>query len=99
MEYWVDQELKEQPIIPRKYLFEAICDKLSASMVYEGKNWNNSSELNYWVNKEKGRVLTNPRIQMFITEVFIEVSEKGINEVITKKNLNRLYDKIVSEAK
>jgi len=95
LEYWVDADLKEQPIIPRKYLFETICDKLSASIVYEGKNWNNSSELNYWINKEKGKVLTNPRIQTFITEVFTEVSKKGVNEVITKNNLNRLYDDIV----
>lgn len=97
LEYWVDMDLKEQPIIPKKYLFEAICDKLSASMVYEGKNWNNSSELNYWKNKEKEKMIMNPRINEFITEVFTEVSQKGIDEVITKKNLNKLYDEIVLE--
>ena len=97
LEYWVDAELKQQPIIPRKYAFEMICDKLSASMVYEGKNWNNSSELNYWVSKEKDKTPMNPKIQTFITKVFTEVSQKGIDEVITKRNLNKLYDEFVFE--
>lgn len=37
----------------------------------------------------------NPKIKAFITEVFTEVSENGIDKTITKRNLKELYEKIV----
>lgn len=95
LEYWFDGTLKEQPIIPLKYALEMICDKLSASIVYEGKDWKNSSELNYWNEKEKDKIPMNPKIKKFVTEVFTEVSKNGIDKTISKRNLKRLYDKNV----
>ena len=91
LEYWFDDTLVEQPIIPLKYMLELICDKLSASIVYEGEKWNNASELKYWLEKESNRIPMNPKIKSFITEVFTEVSENGIEKTITKKNLKKLY--------
>ena len=72
-------------------MLELICDKLSASIVYEGEKWNNASELKYWLEKESNRIPMNPKIKSFITEVFTEVSENGIEKTITKKNLKKLY--------
>lgn len=92
-EYWFDQDLKEQPIIPFKYCLEMICDKLSASIVYEGKNWTNSSELEYWKKIEKNKTIMNSRMKDFFTEVFTEVSIYGIDRVVNKKNLRRIYNK------
>lgn len=76
IEYWYDSELKEQPIMPLKYALEMVCDKLAASMVYEGKNWTKESELFFWNNRDKSRVLANQKMQDFLTEVFAQVSEK-----------------------
>lgn len=93
LEYWYDESLKVQPIVPFKYAEEMICDKLAASKVYEGKNWTRESEIKYWNEKEKYRILANEKIKAFITEVFEEVSENDIKNTITKKNLKRIYDK------
>ena len=95
-EYWFHSTLKEQPIIPFKYCVETVCDKLSASMVYEGKNWTKESELKYWLEHEYERSNANDKIKDFFTEVFTEVSKKGVDEVISKKNLKRIYNLKVS---
>lgn len=93
LEYWYDADSKELPVIPFKYCAEMVCDRLSASMTYEGKNWKKESELEYWNTKEKDKVIANEKVKKFLTEVFIEVSKDGINKVITKQNLKKIYDK------
>ena len=90
-EYWYDMNAPIQnPIIPYKYVAEMVCDKLSASITYNGKNWTNSSEIEYW-EKERERVMINKNVSDMLTEVFEQVAEKGIKNVVTKKNLKKLY--------
>lgn len=92
-EYWVDKTAPEKtPMIPYKYVVEMICDKLSASRVYNGKDWTNSSELDYW-NKEKHIIEINKHIEEMLTEVFEQVAQKGIKPVLTKSNIKALYKK------
>lgn len=90
-EYWNDTNAPEQnPIIPYKYVAEMICDKLAASIVYNGKNWTNSSELEYWM-KEKQTAPVNKKVSDMLTEVFEQVAREGIDKTITKNNLKKLY--------
>ena len=92
-EYWVDSNAPVQtPIIPYKYVAEMICDKLSASKVYNGKQWTKKSEIEYW-NREKTRVQVNENVERMLTEVFEQVAEKGIEPVLTKANIKNLYKK------
>ena len=92
-EYWVDENAPEKtPIIPYKYVVEMICDKLSASRVYNGKEWTRNSELEYWT-KEKQRIKVNKHVEEMLTEVFEQVAEKGIDTVVTKSNIQALYKK------
>lgn len=98
LEYWYDRELKVQPIIPFKYCEEMVCDKLAAGITYKGKEWTKEFELEYWNTKERDRVDTNEAIKNFLTEVFTEVSENGIDKTITKKNLKKIYDKYCDKA-
>lgn len=93
LEYWYDTEAEMPPVIPYKYAVEMICDKLAAGIVYKGKEWTKEFEIEYWETKEKGRVLVNDKIKDFIEEVFTDVAKDGIDKVITKKNLKRIYDK------
>lgn len=94
IEYWYDAYAKEKaPVIPYKYFCEMICDKLSASITYEGKNWKNDSELKYWREKERERDEYNEKTRKALDEVFVQVSENGINKTITKKNLGKIYNK------
>ena len=50
----------------------------------------NSSEIEYW-EKERERVMINKNVSDMLTEVFEQVAEKGIKNVVTKKNLKKLY--------
>ena len=70
-----------------------ICDKLAAGITYQGKNWTKEFELEYWNTKEKDKPIINEKMREFVTEVFTEVSKNGIDKVISKKNLRRIYDK------
>lgn len=91
--YWVDLKSPEvAPVIPYKYAVEMICDKLSANITYTGKNWTLSSEYEYW-QIEKTKIIINPKIENFLTEVFRQVKDYGIDKTLTKKNIKNLYQK------
>ena len=95
-EYWYDFALKEKAIvIPQKYAFEMVCDTLAAGIVYKGKEWNPKEPLKYF-EARKDKEYINPKIQDFLVAVYTEVAEKGIKEVVTNKNLKRLYSKYVN---
>ncbi len=93
--YWVDLSAPQiAPVIPYKYLVEMMCDKLSASITYNGKDWTNASEYNYWkVEKEKPFTIINPKCEHFLTEVFTQVKDYGIDKTLNKKNIKNLYKK------
>lgn len=98
-EYWYDYNTEQKtPIMPYKYAVEMICDNLAAGIVYNGKNWTKSTQLEYW-NKVESRKKVNPQINKFAKAVFKQVSKEGINSVIKKKNLKKLYKEIVLEEK
>lgn len=98
-EYWYDYNTEEKtPIMPYKYAVEMVCDNLSAGMVYNGKKWTKSTQLEYWL-KVESRKKVNPYINKFAKTVFTEVSKKGINPVIKKKNLKKIYNETVLKRK
>lgn len=93
--YWVDLSAPQiAPVIPYKYLVEMVCDKLSANITYNGKDWTTASEYEYW-QKEKARPFTiiNPKCEHFLTEVFTQVKDNGIDKTLNKKNMKLLYKK------
>ncbi len=93
VQYWVDLGTKGvAPVIPYKYVAEMICDKLSASITYNGKNWTNSSEYEYW-EKERKRIIVNPKIESFLEEVFLNLKENGLEKILNKKYLKETYKK------
>ena len=98
-EYWYDYNTEQKtPIMPYKYAVEMICDNLAAGIVYNGKDWTNSTQIEYW-NKVESKKKVNPQINKFAKAVFKQVSKEGINPVIKKKNLKKLYKEIVLEEK
>lgn len=93
--YWYDKFAKNPtPIIPFKYVCEMICDKISASMTYLGKNWSLSAPMEYWSKKE-GKEILNPKINNVLTETFFQLSKNGIKKTINKKNLREIYNRYV----
>lgn len=93
LEYWYDDYEKNPPIIPFPYCVEMVCDKLAAGMIYQKDNWNQEFELKYWNNRDESRKYANPKVQDFVTEVFTEIAQKGIDRTLIKKNLKRIYEK------
>ena len=92
-DYWVDLSSPDKtPIIPYKYVAEMLCDKLAAGIIYKGKDWTKEYELNYWLY-ERDKTLVNDQIEKLITDFLTQVSENGIDKVLTKKNVKQLYEK------
>ncbi len=96
-EYWYDfnTELKTA-LIPYKYTVEMICDTLAASMVYNGKNWNADTNLEYLLNR-KDLDYINPKIKDILIEVYTLIRDEGIDKVITRKRLKEIYYRHVNE--
>ena len=91
-EYWYDYNAEiPSPIIPFKYFLELICDSLAAGMTYQGKKWNQSYQLEYWMRvKDKSRM--HPKMKELIERVYTEVSIHGHKEVLNREKLKKLYD-------
>lgn len=96
LEYWIDSEAKGDSciIMPFKYACELICDQQAAGMAYQGKNWNQEYELEYW-NKTKDYLIANEKIKKFIEKVHTEVAKNGIDKTICKRNLKKWYQECV----
>ncbi len=91
-EYWYDYDAPiESPIMPFKYFLEHICDSLAAGKTYQGENWTKEYQLSYW-NRVKDKAHIHPKMKELITKVFTDVSNEGIDIVLNKKRLKKLYD-------
>lgn len=96
-EYWYDYAAPNPtPLIPFKYLVEMICDNLAAGIVYMGKKWTNNYQLKYYMEDRKKKKI-NPIIDKILFEIFESVSKYGIDKVIKKDNLKRIYNKHVGK--
>ena len=92
-QYWTDLSLPEKTVImPYKYAIEMVCDELASGIVYNGKNWTQNTQLEYYMNKER-KNLIHPQIDKFLLTTFTEVSKNGINKTLTHKNMKELYEK------
>ena len=94
IEYWFDEELEVQPIIPYKYCVECVCDKLSASKCYNGKNYTQDKLLAHWL-KWNANGNMNPKIKKFFTQVFTDLANHGEKFILNKKYLKSTYSKCV----
>jgi hypothetical protein len=79
-EYWSDLNLQtrqyEYKPMPRKYLVEMVMDRRAACMVYQGKNYNPASALQYLENsREKG--FMNPETLEQLRYILTMLRDKG----------------------
>lgn len=79
-EYWNDYNPKTKQLegvkMPARYFVEMICDRIAASKIYYGENYNDSSALNYYLGR-KGRILMHPETEAELKKVLTMLSEKG----------------------
>lgn len=82
-EYWTDYNPKERKVMPvkmpKKYVTEMFCDRVAASMIYQGKNYNDKYPLEYFIRGKQNRFIhpeTSDEIEMLLTML----AEKGEKE-------------------
>ena len=51
--------------------------------------------VNYYLEKEKGKILIHEKMDKFIFEIFTQVKENGLDKTYTKKNIKQVYENIV----
>lgn len=89
-EYWTDYDSvtkKMSPVrMPKKYVIEMFCDRVAASKVYLGENYNDSAPLNYYLNG-KPRRLIHEQTAKEIEHLLVMLEEKG--EEATFKHIRR----------
>ena len=79
-EYWTDYSAAEKRYIavpmPRKYLAEMICDRMAASKTYKGKEYKDSSPLEY-LRHGKTSGFMNPDTYETLTHFLTILQENG----------------------
>ena len=83
-EMWLDDFSKGTIAIkmPYKYALEMMCDYLAAGRAYYKESFSIDKEYDWWQTK-KTSVIMHPDTYAFIEELFEEMYEKGIAEVLT----------------
>ena len=93
-EYWEDiSKTQRFPVfLPYQYIVEAVCDKIAAGMVYNGKDWNQKEPFEYWTNIEKpGPVLKHPATIEFMDSVLKKIADDGLDAGLNPKYLKKMY--------
>ena len=100
-EHWTDYNpvtKKVEPVkMPIEYVIEMFCDRVAASKVYMGKNYNDSCSLEYF-ERAKGRRIIHPETSDLLEKLLIMLAENGEDYTFAyirrhTKNLKRLYRK------
>ena len=82
-EYWTDYSNKThqlEPVeMPLRYVKEMFCDRVAASKIYGGKNYNDSYALNYYNGRKDCRKI-HPKTAEKIELLLTMLSEKGEKE-------------------
>lgn len=82
-EYWTDYDYVTKTIKPVKmplvFVIEMFCDRVSASKIYNGKNYTDSSPLEYFMKAKKVRVI-HPETSDEIEFLLRMLQEKGEKE-------------------
>ena len=90
VEYWEDRCAPDRfPKVPYKYAVEMLCDKLSATITYQGKNWTKKSQLEYYL-KERTYTKMNENLDKFFLEIFTKLSEDGLDNILKKEYVKLL---------
>lgn len=79
-EYWNDIDPKTKRIeavkMPPKYFAEMVCDRIAASKIYRGKNYENSHPLDYFL-RGVGRAYMHPETAAELEKVLTILRDEG----------------------
>ena len=83
-EYWVDYDLEKKGTMvgcrmPYRYVAEMFCDRVAASKVYKGKEYNNSCPWEYF-KPSKDSTLIHPKTREELTKLLLMLRDQGEEE-------------------
>jgi len=82
-EFWVDFTRKGlvPAKMPQKYVLEMFCDRVAASMIYQGKNYKDSHPLEYY-HAGKHSYIMHPETRALLESLLYYLDEHGLKETI-----------------
>ena len=82
-EFWTDYDPKTHIVgpvkMPLRFVIEMFCDRVAACKIYKGKNYNDSSALDYFLNAKKRRII-HPETSEFLEHLLRFLAENGETE-------------------
>ena len=93
IEYWLDDDCDVTPLMPYQYAVECVCDKLSATKTYAGKNYTPDLALKHWL-KHGNKVNGNPKTMLFIETVFRDLETYGEKHILNKRYMKSTFKRI-----
>lgn len=92
-EYWTDYNPMERRVMPVKmptrYVIEMFCDRVAASKIYQGKNYNDSHPLDYFLRGKDKRSI-HPETSDLLENLLTMLSKKGEKETFRYiKNMDK----------
>ena len=98
IEYWIDTDCEVNHMMPYKYAVECVCDKLAATKIYSGHDYDVTKPYAHW--ERYGHLAPgNPKTMAFIERVFLDLMKLGEKEVLTKKYMKATYKEICESDK
>ena len=80
-EYWTDYGVNGEGIIgvemPKKYVAEMFCDRLAASKVYRGKDFDPGDPYKFFLRGKEKRLLIHPATSELLEKILIVLRDQG----------------------
>ena len=80
-EYWTDYSLTGEGIagveMPRRYVAEMFCDRLAASKVYRGKDFDPSDPYHFFQRGKEKRLLLHPATEALLESMLRKLRDEG----------------------
>lgn len=98
-EFWVDFTRKgiTAAKMPYRYVLEMFCDRIAASMVYQGENYTDHSALDYF-NGGKDSYIMDADTMALLSLLLHHLSEHGLPETFAMINTKHGYEDYDLEA-
>lgn len=80
-EYWTDYSLTGEGIVgvemPRRYVAEMFCDRLAASKVYRGRDFDPGDPYRFFQRGKEKRLLLHPATEALLESMLLKLRDEG----------------------
>ena len=83
-EYWIDYRIAPDGTVsmggckmPKKYVAEMFCDRLAASKVYRGKDFDPGDPYKFFLRGKQRRLLLHPKTEALLETILVTLKDQG----------------------